>query len=99
MRSITKNSAIPLIVMCSALLSGQAIAKGPPNLKPNRIEISYVQPPNPAHQHIYELLKERRVLERFRDYLSPMRLPRALQLRTEGCDGESNAWYESQNTR
>ena len=64
-------------------------------LKPNRIEIAYVHPSNPAHQHIYERLKERRMLERLKGYLSPLRLPKPLLLKTEGCDGESNAWYEA----
>jgi hypothetical protein len=70
-----------------------AIAKQPV-LKANRIAISYVPPTNPAHQRIYELMKERRILERFKEYLSPLRLPRTLLLKTAGCDGESNAWYE-----
>ena len=82
------------MVICFALLSGQAVAGKPLILKPNRIEISYTKPQNPAHQSIYELLKERRVLERFQSYLSPLRLPRTLLLKTEGCDGEANAWYE-----
>ena len=94
MRIITKNSAILLIVICSTLLTGQAVAEKRVILKPNRIEISYAKPQNPAHQGTYELLKERRVLERFRNILSPLRLPRTLLLKTEGCDGESNAWYE-----
>jgi hypothetical protein len=83
-----------LAVLWSAAASPSALAKGPANLKPNRVEISYLAPSNPAHQDIYELLKERRVLERFRAYLSPLRLPTKLVLKTEGCDGESNAWYE-----
>lgn len=64
------------------------------NLRTDRIRVSYVPPKNPAHQAAYELLKERRVLERFKEFLSPLRLPRELELRTEGCDGEVNAWYE-----
>ena len=39
-------------------------------------------------------MKERRILEKFKEFLSPLRLPRALRLKFEGCDGESNAWYE-----
>jgi len=66
-------------------------------LKPNQIDISYVTPANPAHQPIYNKIKERRVLERFRDYLSPLRLPGKLLLKTEGCDGVSNAWYEEED--
>ena len=43
----------------------------------------------------FELLKDRQVLERFKGLLSALRLPRPLVLKTEGCDGESNAWYEN----
>src|SRR5262249_19829783 len=61
---------------------------------PNRIKIDYVAPKNPAHQVIYRKLREIRALENLREFLSPFRLPRALLVKTEGCDGESNAWYE-----
>ena len=94
MCSNSRKVAIALIAVCAALLSTQAFAKKAPVLKPNRIDISYVQPPNPAHQQIYDLLKERRVLERFQAYLSALRLPTTLILKSDGCDGESNAWYE-----
>jgi len=94
MCSTIRTATIAGIAVTAALLSAQAVAKKAPILKPNRIEISYVQPPNPAHQQIYELLKERRVLERFQAYLSPLRLPTTLTLKADGCDGESNAWYE-----
>ena len=40
------------------------------------------------------LLKERKVLEKFKEFLSPLRLPRVLLLKVAGCDGVSNAWYE-----
>jgi hypothetical protein len=40
------------------------------------------------------LLKERQVLEKFKQFLSPLRLPRILRLNLTGCDGDSNAWYE-----
>jgi len=72
-----------------------AALAAPKDLKPNRIEILYVQPPNPAHQHIYEVLQQRRVLERFKAYLSPLRLPRPLLLKTEGCEGVANAYYQA----
>ena len=72
----------------SAVVAGQAI-----NLKPNRIEVSYVPPKNAAHEEIYRMIKERQVLEKLQAFLSPLRLPRKLLLKTEGCDGEVNAWY------
>ena len=89
-----KRGAIALIAVCAVLSSAQAIAEKTAVVKPNRIEIAYVEPKNPAHQKIYEVLKQRRVLERFQAYLSALRLPRTLTLKTDGCDGESNAWYE-----
>lgn len=61
--------------------------------KANRVSISYVVPKNPAHQPIYERLKERRVLERLQKFLSPFRLPRTLNIRMAGCDGEADAFY------
>lgn len=62
--------------------------------QPNRISVSYVAPRDPAHQPIYRRLKEVRFLERLRALLSPVRLPRTLRVRTEGCDGDANAWYD-----
>jgi len=58
-----------------------------------RIGIEYEPPKNPEHQHIYEMLKERRVLERLQEIFSPFQLPIELTFKTVGCDGVSNAWY------
>src|SRR5262245_38121346 len=60
----------------------------------NRMVVEYVPPTNPAHQALYEKLKERRVLEKLQEVFSPFRLPMELKLRTVGCDGVSNAWYQ-----
>src|SRR3954451_9754464 len=62
--------------------------------KTNRVSVSYMLPKNPAHQQIYERLKERRALERLQDFLSPFRLPRTLKISLAGCDGEADAYYE-----
>lgn len=62
--------------------------------RPNRIAIKYEVPKNPAHEPIYKRLKEVRFLEKLQEFLSPFRLPRTLLVKTQGCDGESNAWYE-----
>src|SRR5215813_11949896 len=76
-----KATAMALILICS--MRPAAGAAAPDSLKTNRIEISYVKPTNPAHQQIYELLQQRRVLERFQGYLSPLRLPRTLFVKTD----------------
>jgi hypothetical protein len=60
----------------------------------NRVSIEYVHPKNPAHLQIYQLLKERLVLERLQVLLSPFRLPRTLKVSLAGCDGEADAFYE-----
>jgi hypothetical protein len=61
--------------------------------QPNRIRIEYVPPINPAHQPLFELLKQHQTLEKLQQVFSPLRLPVALTLRTIGCNGISNAWY------
>jgi hypothetical protein len=65
-----------------------------PALKPNRVDVEYVPPKSSAHEALYKLVQERRLLEKIRDLLAPIRLPRRLLLKTVGCDGTVNAWYD-----
>jgi hypothetical protein len=60
----------------------------------NRMVVEYVPPANPAHQALYQRLMERRVLEKLQEVFSPFRVPMETKLRTVGCDGVSNAWYQ-----
>ena len=83
-----------LIVIGALLNSEHATAQKASNLRSDRMQISYVPPKNAAHETVFRLLKERQVLEKLKKILSPLRLPRALRLKVEGCDGESNAWYD-----
>jgi len=85
---------ILLIVIGASLHSNAIAAQNSSKLRADRIQISYVPPKDAAHEPVFRLLKERQVLEQFRELLSPLRLPRALRLKVEGCDGVSNAWYE-----
>lgn len=62
--------------------------------QPGRIKIEYAPPKDPKHKPLYDLLKQRRVLEQLQRLYSPFRLPTDLTIRTEGCDGVVNAWYE-----
>lgn len=59
----------------------------------DRVSVSYVIPKNPKLRRVYELLKERRALEKLQEFLSPFRLPRALEVLVAGCDGEADAFY------
>lgn len=64
--------------------------------QPNRIDIQYVAPKSPDHQQVYDLVRNARTLERIAQLLAPIRLPRRLLIKTEGCDGISNAWYDGE---
>jgi hypothetical protein len=81
-------------VACLVLSGGPAIAQKGRVLKPDQLRGEYVPPKNPAHQHTYNRLKERRVLERLSEFLSPFRLPRRLLMKVKGCDGEVDAFYQ-----
>jgi Putative metallopeptidase len=85
---------VALLILIGASLNSEAAAAGKSAaLRADRIQISYVPPKNSAHEPILQLLKERQALEKFKGLLGALRLPRALLLKVEGCDGESNAWY------
>jgi hypothetical protein len=59
------------------------------------VQISYGEPRSPVHRPIFERLRQRRVLEDFRDFLAPLKLPGTLLVKTEDCKGMVNAWYSS----
>jgi len=82
------------IVIGASLYSDLAVAKKRSTLRADQFRISYVAPKNPAHEPVFRLLKERQTLEKFKNFLSPIRLPRPLLLKLEGCDGDSNAWFD-----
>ena len=59
----------------------------------NRIHIEYVPPTNPAHQPLYEMIKQQHALEKLQQVFSPFKYPIDVRIRTVGCDGHVNAWY------
>jgi Putative metallopeptidase len=61
----------------------------------DRIHIEYVAPKNPDHQALLAQLKERRSLEKVQAIFMPFRLPHDVTIRTIGCDGDANAFYQS----
>jgi hypothetical protein len=61
--------------------------------EPNRISIEYEPPKNPAHQPLYEMIKEHRVLEKMQKIFSPFKFPIDVTIKARGCDGHVNAWY------
>src|SRR5947199_2130758 len=82
-----------IFLMIGASLYAAPATAQKSRMQADRIQISYQPPTNPAHEAVLKLLKERQVLEKLKEFLSPLRLPRALLLKLEGCEGISNAWY------
>jgi hypothetical protein len=86
-----------LIVAASVLVAASGTpmarqARTGPNLKADRIDISYIAPKSTDHQELFELLRDRKALEKIRDILRPLRFPHRVLLETRGCDGISNAF-------
>jgi hypothetical protein len=86
-----KNSlvlAVNGMILITALAMNACTAE-----KTSQVRANYVPPKNPAHQQVYELLKERQSLEKFQELLSPFRLPWTLNISLAECDGEADAMY------
>jgi len=83
------KNILSTVIVCISLASITAIAAP----KSNRVTFHYEPPKNPEHQLIYDLFKERRVLERLQEFFSPYLLPRTLEIELTGCDGEADAFY------
>lgn len=86
-----KNSlvlAVSGMILITALAMNACTAE-----KTSQVRANYVPPKNPAHQQVYELLKERQSLEKFQELLSPFRLPWTLNISLTECDGEADAMY------
>jgi len=88
-----KNINLVLIVTCMALAATLATSAFAAS-KTNRVNIRYVPPENPAHQQIYEEVKQRGALEKLQRLLSPFRFPKTLQISLDECD-EPDAFYDS----
>ena len=57
-----------------------------------RVSIAYMQPADPALQGILDILKDRHVLEKIQEMLSPVRWPEQLTIMSAEC-GVVNSWY------
>ena len=85
------HSAVLALVILAAPAAGiPASAQAAQGSAP--IEIEYVPPAKQYLRPVYERLKQRKVLEQLRDFLSPLRLPVTLRIRTLQCD-DTNAYW------
>jgi len=87
-------SVIALVaVVWTAAGSAPAMAETVSALPPNpQIEVAYVEPKNAAFRPIYDRLKQRQVLEELRSFLSPLRLPKKIQVKIDEC-GNAGTHY------
>ena len=70
-----------LVGTCALVAASSASAQNTRPARPantDRIEIQYVAPKSPEHRQVLELVKEQRTLEKIKELLSPIRLPRRL---------------------
>jgi hypothetical protein len=63
------------------------------DLKTGQVQYEYVEPVNAVQQDVHDRLRAMHVLERLSEVLQPLRLPRPLTLKVQGCDGRINAYY------
>jgi hypothetical protein len=88
------KAVLALVITWAVLVPGMLTTAEAAAARASRVSVSYVPPKDPAHQPIYEQLKQLRFLEKLQQFLTPFRLPRALLVKVEGCDGDANAFYE-----
>jgi hypothetical protein len=88
------KAVLALVITCTALVPEMVTTAQAAAARASRVSVSYVPPKDPAHQPIYEQLKQLSFLEKLQQFLTPFRLPRALLVKVEGCDGDANAFYE-----
>jgi len=93
MKTYAQAAALLLITVALAWPLSPAWAQPTPPKLPTGIEIAYAPPSNPVHQPIYERVKKRGVLEKYKEFMAPLKLPRGITIATEGCNGKINAWY------
>ena len=67
-KSLTALAQVACIMLLPALVAPVEAAPA----RPNRVSTKYVPPKNPAHQPIYQRLKENRSLEKLQEFLSPV---------------------------
>jgi hypothetical protein len=62
-------------------------------LKTGQVRYEYVDPADATQEDIHDRLQAMHILERLSEFLRPLRLPRPLTLKVQGCEGRINAYY------
>ena len=82
------------VVILSCLACAVASTAPAQEMKPKQVDIQYVEPKNSALRPVYEQIRKARHWRKSRRCWLRSAMPRRLLIKTEGCDGVSNAWYE-----
>ena len=94
---ISTRFAVRLLLAC-LVTAVPAASQAAGKAQGGSIRIAYQPPKDPQHQAIYDGLRKERALERIRDGLSTLSLPKPLLLEIAGCDGDVNAAYDPDET-
>jgi hypothetical protein len=95
MHRLIEKIIVVVVVVGFVLPAVSAIPQAHSAPPSNRIKIQYVPPVDPTYRPIYEFLKDRHVLEKFRDFLSIFRLPSHLTIEVLDCQGVVDARYHN----
>jgi len=91
MQRILWSAILACALIWSAHLKAED-ADSEPLLENDRIQIEYVKPGESHLMPVYETMKERKVLERLKQFLSPLKLPVKLKITMHEC-GTTNAYW------
>jgi hypothetical protein len=86
MKAISVLVAIIATVICSNPSLQNSVKTG-------QVQYEYLDPSNAMQKGLHDRLQALHILERITEFLSPLRLPRPLTLKVQGCDGRINAYY------
>lgn len=81
-------------LLLPVILGQPALAQVPVLRGVTGVQIEYKEPANAAFRPIYERLKKREVLEQYKEFMSPLKLNRALNVSLTEC-GVANAFHNS----
>ena len=93
---ITSDAIGLVLAQLAAGWLSVAPAIGDDDVRANRIRIEYESPRSAELQPLYELVKQREVLQRIQEIFSPLKLPIDIIVQAKEC-GVSTAWYQRPN--
>lgn len=91
------TSTAPDVVQPSTSLAPATATPVPADAvsKSGQIKIVYEPPSNELDKPLFDRLRAHQVLEKLQAFFSPLKLPRPLVLKIQGCNGEADAFYEN----